>query len=82
MNSSLEKLVKNLTGNDLKYLVEKFGSENLDLLIQKGVYPYEYMDSFEKFKEKNCLTKNVSLVQQNNEKNGDNNEKLDGHIND
>ena len=82
MNSSLEKLVKNLTGNDLKYLVEKFGSENLDLLIQKGVYPYEYMDSFEKFKEKNSLTKNVSLVQQNNEKNGDNNEKLDGHIND
>ena len=36
MNSSLHKLVKNLTDNDFKYLIKEFGSENLDLLKQKG----------------------------------------------
>ena len=43
INSSLNKLVKNLSGEDFKYLVEEFGFENLELLKQKGVYPYEYM---------------------------------------
>ena len=46
MNSSLNKLVKNLTDEDFKYLVEECGSENLKLLKQKGNYPYEYMSSF------------------------------------
>ena len=35
MNSSLHKLVKNLSDEDLRYLVEEFGSENLQLLKQK-----------------------------------------------
>ena len=39
MNSSLEKLVKNLSENDFKYLTEKFGSTNLELLKQKDAYP-------------------------------------------
>ena len=51
MNSSLDKLAKNLSDEDFKYLVKEFGSENLELLKQKGAYPYEYMDSFEKFNE-------------------------------
>ena len=51
MNSSLDKLVKKLSDEDFKYLVEKFGSENLDLLKQKSDYPYEYMNSFERFNE-------------------------------
>ena len=59
MNSSLDKLVKNLSDNDFKYLIEELGSENLELLKQKGAYPYEYMDSFKRFSEKNCLLKNV-----------------------
>ena len=50
MNSSLYKLAKNLSDEDFKYLVEKFGPENLKLLKQKDAYPYEYMNSFEKFK--------------------------------
>ena len=45
MNSSLEKLVKNLTDDDFKYLTEEFGSKSLELLKQKGAYPYEYMNS-------------------------------------
>ena len=52
INSSLNKLVKNLSDKDFKYLVEEFGSENLELLKQKGTYPYEYMNSFERLNEK------------------------------
>ena len=32
MNSSLDKLVKNLLDKDFKYLVEEFGHENLETL--------------------------------------------------
>ena len=35
MNSSLDKLAKNLVDKDFKYLVEEFGTENLELLKQK-----------------------------------------------
>ena len=38
---------------DFKYLVEEFGSKNLELLKQKCAYPYEYMNSFERFYEEN-----------------------------
>ena len=44
-----------MTDEDFKYLVEEFGSENLGLLKQKGAYPYEYMNSFERFNEKKKL---------------------------
>ena len=46
MNTSLDKLVKNLSDEDFKYLVEEFGSEHLELLKQKGAYPYGYMKIF------------------------------------
>ena len=51
MNSSLDNFVKNLSDEDFKYLVEEFDSENLELLKEKDAYPYEYMNSFERFKE-------------------------------
>ena len=51
MNSNLDKLVKNLSDEDFKYLVKEFGSENLEILKQKGAYPYEYMNSFKRFNE-------------------------------
>ena len=41
MNSSLDKLVKNLSDKDFKYLIQEFASEYLELLKQKGTYPYE-----------------------------------------
>ena len=49
MNSSLDKLVENLSDEDFKYLVEEIGSENLELWKQKDSYPYEFMNSFERF---------------------------------
>ena len=36
---------------DFKYLVEEFGSENLEILKQNGAYPWEYMNSSERFNE-------------------------------
>ena len=45
MNSSLEKLVKNLNDKDFKYLSEEFSGEKLKLGKQNGVYPYEYMNN-------------------------------------
>ena len=52
MNSSLQKLVNNLSDNDFKYLTEESGSKNLELLKQKDAYPYEYMDIFKREKKK------------------------------
>ena len=49
MNISLDKLVKNL--NYFKYLSSVFKEEDLELVKQEGVYPYEYMNSFKTFKE-------------------------------
>ena len=46
MNSSIDKLVKNLSDEDFKYLIEEYGFDNLKLLKQKGDYPYKYMNSF------------------------------------
>ena len=51
MNSSLDRLVKNITDNDFKYLSEEFWGDLLKLVKQKGVNPYEYINSFEKFSE-------------------------------
>ena len=51
MNSSLDKLVKNLLDENFKYLVEEFGFKNLRPLKQKSAYPYEYMNSFERFND-------------------------------
>ena len=59
VNSSLDKLVKNLSDEDFKYSVEEFGSENLEFLKQKGGYHYEYMNSFERFNENNCLVEKI-----------------------
>ena len=51
MNSSLDSLVKILLDNDFRYLSEEFSGELLRLVKQRGVYPYEYMNSFKKFSE-------------------------------
>ena len=53
MKSSLDKLVKNLSNEDFKYLNEEFSGEKLELVKRKGIYPYEYFNRFKKFKETN-----------------------------
>ena len=51
MSSSLDKLVSNLPRESLKYTSKEFQDKKLELMSQKGVYPYDYVDSFEKFNE-------------------------------
>ena len=49
MSSGLDRLVSNLLKDDLIYTSKAFKGKRLDLMSQKGVYPYDFMDSFEKF---------------------------------
>ena len=51
-----------MSNKDFKYLIEEFGSKNLQLLKQKGTYRYEYMDSFERFNEEKLPNKNIFTV--------------------
>ena len=51
MSSSLDKLVSNLPKESFKYTSKRFIGKKLDLMTRKGVYPYDYMDSFDKFNE-------------------------------
>ena len=49
MSSSLDKLVNNLPDEALKHTKEAFKNEQFQLMKQKGVYPYDFIDSFQKF---------------------------------
>ena len=82
MNSNLEKLVKNLSDNDFKYLTEEFGSKNLELLKQKDACPYEYMDNFKRYDEEKLPDKKCFYNSVKDGTTSDNGKKLDGHIND
>ena len=82
MNSSLEKLLRNLADNDFKYLAQEFGSKDLELLKQKDAYPYEYMDSFKRFSEEKLPGKEYFYSSVKDKTTGDNGETLDGHISD
>ena len=68
MNSSFDKLVKNISDEDFKYLAEEFGSENLKLLKQKGDSLYKYMNCFQRFNEEKLPGRKYFLVQQKKEK--------------
>ena len=80
MNLSLDKLVKNLSDEDFKYLVEEFGFDNLEILKQKGAYPYEYMNSFKRLNEKKLCAKKY-FYSSTKKRNIDDDGKIsDGHI--
>ena len=49
MSSSLDNLIKNLPDEAFKYTKQGFKKEQFELMKQRGVYPYDYMDNFEKF---------------------------------
>ena len=48
-NDDDEKYCINPNYDKLKYTSKIFKDKKLDLMARKGVYPYDYMDSFEKF---------------------------------
>ena len=51
MSSSLDNLVKNLPDEAFKYTKQEFEKEQFNLMKQKGIYPYDHMDSFDRFNE-------------------------------
>ena len=51
MKSSLDSLVKTLVDRDFKYLSKEYSGELLELVKEKGVYPYESINSFKIFDE-------------------------------
>ena len=50
MSPSLGALVNNLPKNGFKNISKYFKPEEVELIKQKGFYPYEFMDTEEKFK--------------------------------
>ena len=76
IKSSLEKLVKNLSDDDFKYLTEEFGSKKLQLLKQKDAYSYECMNSFKIFIEENLSDKECFYTSVKDGVTGDNGKKI------
>ena len=67
MSSSLGKLADNL-GRDKFYGISKcFPEEKLDLLLRKGVYPYDFVDSLDKLNEKELPPKEEFYTKLNDE---------------
>ena len=56
-NSSLDTLASNLEDNDLKHLTSEFGIDKFKIIKRKDAYPYEWVDSYEKFKHPSLLRK-------------------------
>ena len=67
MSSSLSNLVKNLPAEAFKHTGQVFQGEQLSLMTKKGVYPYDYMNSFEKFEDKRLPKKEDFFSIMNNE---------------
>ena len=67
MSQSLDKLSSNLPDDQFKYTSEIFKDKKLTLTKQKGVYPYDYMDKWEKFKDAQLPTKEDFYSIWNNE---------------
>ena len=79
-NSNLDKLVKNLVDKDFKYLVEEFGTKNLEILKQKGAYPYEYMNSFKRFNEDKLCARKYFYSSIKDKKISEDGKISDGHV--
>ena len=69
-----------MSDDDFKYLVEEFVSKNLELLKQKSDYPYEYMNSFERFNEEKLPARKFFYSSTKGRKIGDDGKISDGHI--
>ena len=80
MYCSLDKLVKSLSDEDFKYLVEEFRSENLEILKRKGACPCEYMNSFERFNEEKLPARKYFFSSTKKGKIDNDGKISDGHI--
>ena len=67
MASSLEKLVSNLERDSFTNTKKFFKEQRLNLLLKKGVYSYDYMDSVERFDETELPPKEAFFSKLNGE---------------
>ena len=67
MSSSLSNLVNNLPAEAFKHTGQVFQGEQLSLMTKKGVYPYDYMNSFKKFEDSRLPKKEDFFSIMNNE---------------
>ena len=80
MMKKLDKLVKNLSDEDFRYLVKKFGFDNLKILKQTGASPYEYMNSIERFNEEKLCARKYFFSSTKKGKIDEDGKISDGHI--
>ena len=59
-NGSLDTLGSNLNNEDFKHLTSEFGIDKLEILKRKDACPYEWVDSYEKFKHPALPEKSTS----------------------
>ena len=57
MNQSLYDLTNNLPKDGFYHTKNEFGSNNLELITKKGVYPYDYMMILINSKKKGYINK-------------------------
>ncbi|CAB4001817.1 Gastrula zinc finger [Paramuricea clavata] len=57
MASSLEALVNNLSAEDFKIVGKRWQGEDFDLVRQKGIFPYEYLDDISKLNSEGLPSK-------------------------
>ena len=69
-----------MSDEDFKYLVKEFGSENLEILKQKGAYPYKYMNSFKRFSEEKLPAKKYFFSSTKKGKIDEDGKISDGHL--
>ncbi|XP_021001758.2 uncharacterized protein [Parasteatoda tepidariorum] len=51
MPASLDSLISTLSKNEFKHMNINFPSNKIDLLLRKGIFPYDYFDDFKKCNE-------------------------------
>ncbi|XP_065642809.1 uncharacterized protein LOC136074419 [Hydra vulgaris] len=67
MPSSLDALSKNLAKNQCKNIGKLYSGKQLDLLLKKDVYPYDWVDSVDKFNETQLPPKKLFFSKLNDE---------------
>ena len=67
MASGVEKLAANLPADAFKHTSSVFQNEKLPLMKKKGDYPYDFMDSVEKFDDQQLPSKGDFYSQLNSE---------------
>ena len=60
-NGSLDNLASNLKDEDFKSLTSEFDIDKLEILKRKDAYPYEWVDSYEKFERLSLPEENTFI---------------------